>query len=73
MWLNDEGRKKVLSRWQEKKRSEMMHPYLKQKIPMGLLPYVQSNLLAEICTRRSGNLSIISFKVGRGITYDGLN
>lgn len=47
IWLNDEGRKKVLARWQEKKRSDMKHPYLKQKIPMGLLPYVQSNLLAK--------------------------
>ncbi len=47
VWLNDEGRKKVLSRWQEKKRSDMIHPFLKQKIPMGLLPYVQSNLLAK--------------------------
>lgn len=47
VWLNDEGRKKVLSRWQEKKRSDFMHPYLKQKIPLGLLPYVQSNLLAK--------------------------
>lgn len=47
VWLNDEGRKKVLARWQEKKRSDMKHPYLKQKIPMGLLPYVQSNLLAK--------------------------
>lgn len=47
VWLNDEGRKKVLSRWQEKKRSDMTHPYLKQKIPIGLLPYVQSNLLAK--------------------------
>ena len=44
VWLNDEGRKKVLARWQEKKRSDMMHPFLKQKIPAGLLPYVQSNL-----------------------------
>ncbi len=24
-----------------------MHPYLKQKIPFGLLPYIQSNLLAK--------------------------
>ena len=47
VWLNDEGRKKVLTRWQEKKRSDMTHPYLKQKIPFGLLPYVQSNLLAK--------------------------
>ena len=47
IWLNEEGRKKVLSRWQEKKRTDIMHPYLKQKIPLGLLPYVQSNLLAK--------------------------
>ena len=47
VWLNDEGQKKVLTRWQEKKRSEIVHPYLKQKIPLGLLPYVQSNLLAK--------------------------
>lgn len=47
VWLTDEGRKKVLTRWQEKKRSDIVHPYLKQKIPFGLLPYVQSNLLAK--------------------------
>ncbi len=47
VWLNAEGRKKVLGRWQEKKRTDMVHPYLKQKIPLGLLPYVQSNLLAK--------------------------
>lgn len=47
VWLNDEGRKKVLTRWQERKRKPMLHPYLKQKIPAGLLPYVQSNLLAK--------------------------
>ena len=47
VWLNADGRKKVLSKWQEKKRTDLMHPYLKQKIPFGLLPYVQSNLLAK--------------------------
>ena len=47
VWLNDDGRKKVLSRWQERKRSDIIHPVLKQKIPVGLLPYVQSNLLAK--------------------------
>ena len=47
IWLNDNGRKKVLTKWQEKKRTEYLHPYLKQKIPFGLIPYVQSNLLAK--------------------------
>lgn len=47
VWLNDSGRKKVLTRWQEKKRTDYLHPYLKQKIQFGLIPYVQSNLLAK--------------------------
>ena len=47
VWLNSEGRKKLLAKWQEKKRSDFEHPYLKQKIPFGLLPYVQSNLFAK--------------------------
>ena len=47
IWLNDEGRKKVLTRWQEKKRTDMTHPILQQKIPFGLLPYVQCNMLAK--------------------------
>lgn len=45
--LNADGRKKVLTQWQEKKKTQIMHPYLKQKIPLGLLPFVQSNLLAK--------------------------
>lgn len=45
--LNDAGRKKVLTRWQEKKRTDYTHPYLKQKIQFGLIPYVQSNLFAK--------------------------
>lgn len=47
MWLNDSGKKKVLQRWQEKKRSVIYHKVIKEKIPLGLLPYVQSNLLAK--------------------------
>ena len=47
VWLNDDGRKKVLAKWQEKKRSDIEHPYLEQKIQFGLLPYVQSNLFAK--------------------------
>ena len=47
VYLNDEGRKKVITHWQEKKRSDIVHPYLKQKLQLGLLPYVQSNLLAK--------------------------
>lgn len=47
VWLNDAGRKKILTKWQEKKRSIMVHPVIGEKIPYGLLPYVQSNLLSK--------------------------
>lgn len=47
IWLNEQGRNKVITRWQEHKRKMMQHPFLKEKIPWGLLPYVQSNLLAK--------------------------
>ena len=48
--LNDDGRKLFLKHWQEKKRDEITHPFLKEKMPWGLVPYVQSLLLAR-CIR----------------------
>ena len=45
--LSDEGRKIVLSAWQNKKKEEITHPYLKEKIVWGLVPYVQALLLAR--------------------------
>lgn len=47
VYLNQEGKKKLLTKWQEKKRTDILHPYLKEKIPLGLLPFVQSSLLAK--------------------------
>lgn len=47
VWLNDSGKKKALQKWQERKRSVIYHKVIKEKIPLGLLPYVQSNLLAK--------------------------
>lgn len=47
VFLNDSGRKKVITKWQEKKRELINHKYINQKIQFGLIPYVQSNLLAK--------------------------
>ncbi|MCD8208814.1 MAG: type I-C CRISPR-associated endonuclease Cas1c [Bacteroidales bacterium] len=47
VYLNDSGRKKVLKYWQERKRDSFMHSELKEKIPYGLLTFVQANLLAK--------------------------
>ncbi|AEJ20054.1 type I-C CRISPR-associated endonuclease Cas1c [Gracilinema caldarium] len=45
--MDEETRKTVLQSWQEKKQETLTHPYLKELIPYGLLPYVQSMLLAK--------------------------
>jgi CRISPR-associated protein Cas1 len=45
--MDEETRKVVLTAWQERKKEELMHPYLKEKIPFGLLPHVQAMLLAR--------------------------
>lgn len=47
VWLNEEGRRTLLSRWQERKREIITHPFLQEKIAWGLLPYVQSLLLSR--------------------------
>lgn len=45
--LTDSGRKTVLSAWQNRKKETLEHPYLHEKVPVGLLPYIQSMLLAR--------------------------
>ena len=41
------GRKKFLTVWQERKREQITHPYLQEKICWGLVPHVQAILLAR--------------------------
>ena len=45
--LTDSGRKAFLQAWQERKRDVITHPYLKEKLFWGLVPYVQALLLAR--------------------------
>lgn len=45
--MDDDTRKAVLQAWQERKKTEITHPYLKEKMPLGLLPHVQALLLAR--------------------------
>ena len=45
--LNDAGRKKVLSEWQMRKKDHVLHPYLNEKIPVGLIPYAQAMIFAR--------------------------
>lgn len=45
--LGDKGRRKVVAAWQERKQEEITHPLLEQKMPLGLLPFIQARLLAR--------------------------
>ena len=45
--MDDETRKAVLMAWQERKKEEVVHPYLKERVPFGLIPYIQAMLLAR--------------------------
>ena len=45
--MNDATRKILLTNYQERKQDELIHPFLQEKIRMGLLPYAQYMLLAR--------------------------
>lgn len=45
--MNDDARKLVLTAWQERKREERRHPFLGETAPLGLVPFLQAQLLAR--------------------------
>lgn len=45
--MNDETRKVVLVAYQERKREEIIHPFIDEKVSIGLLFHVQALLLAR--------------------------
>lgn len=45
--MNEETRKIILTAWQKRKQEEITHPFLEEKVEVGLLPYVQALLMAR--------------------------
>ena len=45
--ISADARKSVLMAWQKKKQETIMHPFLGEKVPIGLLPHLQALLLAR--------------------------
>lgn len=45
--LTDDARKLVLTAWQERKKEERLHPFLQEKAPFGLVPWLQAQMLAR--------------------------
>jgi CRISP-associated protein Cas1 len=45
--MTDDARKKVISAWQKRKKESITHPFIEEKILIGLIPYVQAQLMAR--------------------------
>ena len=48
VYLNEKGRRVVLSQWRERKQEKIRHPFLQETIPIGMIPYVQAMLFARV-------------------------
>jgi len=60
--LTDKGRRTFLTAWQNRKKEEIAHPYLNEKMPVGLLPYVQAMLLARYVRNDIDDYPVFLFK-----------
>jgi len=45
--MDDATRRTVLKGYQDRKRDELQHPFLKEKVEMGIIPFTQALLLAR--------------------------
>jgi CRISPR-associated protein Cas1 len=45
--LTEAGRKEILIAYQERKKDELTHPFLGEKVTLGLVPHIQAQLLAR--------------------------
>ena len=48
VFLNDRCRRTVLTSWQKRKMETVQHPFLQEKIPVGMIPYAQAMLFARV-------------------------
>ncbi|MCF1632708.1 type I-C CRISPR-associated endonuclease Cas1c [Tetragenococcus koreensis] len=47
VFLNDKGRSIFIKEWQNRKHTEVVHPFINEKVKLMLLPYVQAQLMAK--------------------------
>jgi CRISPR-associated protein Cas1 len=45
--MNDTTRKTVLTEYQNRKQDELYHPYIEETVPIGMLFFIQANLMAR--------------------------
>jgi CRISPR-associated protein Cas1 len=45
--LKEEPRRTLLAAWQDRKQDTLMHPWFEESVPVGLLPWLQAQILAR--------------------------
>ncbi len=60
--LTDNGRKAFITAWQNRKRETIIHPYLNERIEIGLLPYVQAMMMARYIRQDIDNYPVFLIK-----------
>jgi len=45
--MDDDTRKTILTEYQNRKQDEVLHPYIEETVPIGLLFFIQANLMAR--------------------------
>ena len=63
--MTEDARKMILTEWQNKKKEQITHPYLKEKVEWGMVPYCSGNASGTISKRRFRRLSAIFMEVKR--------
>lgn len=48
VYLSERGRRTVLTQWRARKKEEIRHPFLKEKICIGTIPYAQAMLFGRV-------------------------
>lgn len=48
VYLSEQGRRVVLAAWQKRKAEEIQHPFLEEKVQIGIIPYAQAMLFARV-------------------------
>ena len=56
--MTDSGKKTFITAWQTRKKETIIHPYLNEKIEIGLLPYVQAMLMASYIRKELDNYPV---------------
>lgn len=60
--MTEKCRKTFISAWQSRKRETIIHPFLNEKVEIGLLPYVQAMLLARFIREDIDNYPVFLIK-----------